>query len=74
MPRDGERGGLARTPWRRRLLVLLLAIVTAGTIVVALTRHAGEPKRDPAAPAARAASAAVGGKADVILIAPDASR
>jgi len=59
-----------RTPWRRRLLVLLLAIVTAWTIVLALTRHAGEPKRERAP---LPGSAAVGGKADVILLPPSAS-
>jgi hypothetical protein len=47
------------------VLVLLLAVVTAWTIVLALTRHAGEPKRAPAP--------AVGGKVDVILVAPSAS-
>lgn len=65
MAKHRPTDGLPRTPWRRRVLVLLLAIVTAWTIVLALTRHAGEPKREPAA--------AVGGKVDVILVAPSAS-
>jgi hypothetical protein len=60
-PADGP----PRTPWHRRVLVLLLAVVTAWAIVLALTRHAGEPKRAPAP--------AVGGKVDVILVAPSAS-
>jgi hypothetical protein len=55
-----------RAPWRQRLLVLLLAIATAWTIALALTRRAGEPK--PAPP-----PAASGGKADVILLPPSAS-
>lgn len=64
-PEDGSEG-FPRTPWRRRALVLLLAIGTAWAIVSALTRHAGEPKRERAVPA-------VGGKADVTLVAPGAS-
>jgi hypothetical protein len=67
MPSKDGADELPRTPWRRRLLVLLLAVGTAWTIVLAVTQHAGEPKRHPAPPAA------AGGKADVILVAPSAS-
>lgn len=70
MRSKSDPDALPRTPWRRRLLVLLLAVVTAWAVVSALTRHAGEPKRERAAPAA---PVAVGGKADVILVAPSAS-
>ena len=63
----GDTNGLPGTPWRRRLLVLLLAVVTAWAVVSALTRHVGEPKRERAAPAV------VGGKTDVILLPPSAS-
>ncbi|HET9978152.1 MAG TPA: hypothetical protein VFQ20_11985 [Burkholderiaceae bacterium] len=50
--------------------MLLLAVVTAWTIVLALTRRVGEPERERPAPSP---PPAVGGKVEVLLVAPGAS-
>jgi len=64
-----------RMPVRRRALILLLAMVTAMTIVLLLLYRPGDPKRDAviaahqrAAEAAKGAASGVGGKADVMLL------
>jgi uncharacterized PurR-regulated membrane protein YhhQ (DUF165 family) len=66
---------------RRRVLIGLLAVVTAVTIVLLLVYRPGDPKHEAlrakretaaqaAALAASSAASVVGGKADVILVTP----
>ena len=72
---DGDDDDYPRLPARRRALILLLAVVTALTIVWMLLYRPGDPKRDALraareqpAPAASAAASAVGGKSEVMLL------
>jgi hypothetical protein len=65
---------------RQRALVLLLAVVTALTIVLLLLYRPGDPKhealraaREKAAKAPPVAASGVGGKADVLLVPSGAS-
>lgn len=62
-------------PWRRRILVLLLAVLTAATIMLMLIYRPGDPKheallaaREKPAPAVADAASGVGGKAEVMLL------
>ena len=58
-------------PWRRRLLIVVLAIGTAITVVLTLLAPPGGLKRKPPADTARCAAGqtrdCVGGQADVIM-------
>lgn len=63
-------------PLRRRVLIAALAVVVAWAIMLLLIYRPGDPKRGLpfAAQPAAADSPRVGGKADVIVVAPAASR
>jgi hypothetical protein len=67
---------LPRVPLRRRVLIGLLAVAVAFAVMALLIYRPGDPKRGVPFAAQPAASDTprVGGKADVILIAPAASR
>lgn len=69
-----------RLPWRRRLLIVGLAIATAFTVVQLLLDPPGGVKRRPPPPPADAARCepgqtrgCVGGQADLIVVAPPAN-
>ena len=66
---------MPRLPWRRRALIVLLAVATAITVVWAMLERPGgiqHPVRPPPADAARCAlgqtQGCVGGRADIILL------
>jgi hypothetical protein len=63
-------------PLRRRLLIAALAVAVAWAIMLLLIYRPGDPKRGLpfAAQPAAAGDSRVGGKADVIVVAPAASR
>jgi hypothetical protein len=64
-------------PLRRRLLIAALAVAVAWAIMLLLIYRPGDPKRGlpfAAQPAAVEDKSRVGGKADVIIVAPAASR
>jgi hypothetical protein len=67
---------LPRLPLRRRVLIALLAVAVAVAVMALLIYRPGDPKRGLPFAARPAASDTprVGGKADVILVAPAASR
>jgi hypothetical protein len=67
---------LPSVPLRRRVLIALLAVAVAVAVMALLIYRPGDLKRGVPFAAQPAASNAprVGGKADVILIAPAASR
>lgn len=63
-------------PLKRRLLIAALAVTVAWTVVLLLIYRPGDPKRGLpfAAQPAAADGQRVGGKAQVIVVAPAASR
>jgi hypothetical protein len=71
-----SRDELPAASWRRRALVLLLALATASTVMALLIWRPGDPKRGthpverplPSASASAPAPAGVGGPAQVRLL------